>query len=34
VSDLGYERTVDLTTARTRLGLRPAPSSFAGDVER
>lgn len=27
VSHLGYERTLDLTAVRTRLGLRPAPTS-------
>jgi nucleoside-diphosphate-sugar epimerase len=30
VSHLGLERTLDLTAARTRLGLAPAPTSFAG----
>ncbi|HXV92917.1 MAG TPA: SDR family oxidoreductase, partial [Pseudonocardia sp.] len=30
VSHLAFERTLDLTAARTRLGLRPAPTSFAG----
>ncbi|GAA2564758.1 NAD-dependent epimerase/dehydratase family protein [Pseudonocardia hydrocarbonoxydans] len=30
VSQLGMERTLDLTAARTRLGLDPAPTSFAG----
>lgn len=30
VSHLGYERTLDLTAARTRLGLDPPPTSFAG----
>jgi nucleoside-diphosphate-sugar epimerase len=30
VSHLGFERTLDLAAARTRLGLDPAPTSFAG----
>lgn len=30
VSQLGMERTLDLTAARTRLGLDPPPTSFAG----
>ena len=30
VSNLGVERTLDLTAARTRLGLDPAPTSFRG----
>jgi 2-alkyl-3-oxoalkanoate reductase len=30
VSHLGFERTLDLTAARTRLGIDPAPTSFAG----
>jgi nucleoside-diphosphate-sugar epimerase len=30
VGHLGLERTLDLTAARTRLGLDPAPTSFAG----
>lgn len=30
VSHLGHERTLDLTAARQRLGLRPAPTSAAG----
>lgn len=30
VSHLGFERTLDLTAARTRLGLDPAPTSFTG----
>lgn len=30
VSHLAYERTLDLTAARTQLGYRPAPTSFAG----
>ena len=30
VEHLGAERTLDLTAARTRLGLDPAPTSFAG----
>jgi 2-alkyl-3-oxoalkanoate reductase len=33
VSHLGYERTLDLTAARTRLGLHPAPTSFAGAAD-
>jgi 2-alkyl-3-oxoalkanoate reductase len=33
VSHLGYERTLDLTAARTRLGLRPAPTSLDGAAE-
>jgi 2-alkyl-3-oxoalkanoate reductase len=33
VSHLGYERTLDLTAARTRLGLRPAPTSFVGAAD-
>ena len=30
IEHLGAERTLDLTAARTRLGLAPAPTSFAG----
>ena len=30
VSQLGMERTLDLTAARERLGYRPAPTSLAG----
>jgi nucleoside-diphosphate-sugar epimerase len=30
VSHLGYERTLDLTAAHTRLGLRPEPTSIEG----
>lgn len=30
VSHLGLERTLDLTAARTRLGVHPGPTSFAG----
>jgi hypothetical protein len=30
VSQLGVERTLDLTAARTRLGLDPPPTSFSG----
>jgi nucleoside-diphosphate-sugar epimerase len=30
VSHLGFERTLDLAAARTRLGLDPAPTSFTG----
>lgn len=33
VSNLGVERTLDLTAARTRLGLDPAPTSFRGAVD-
>ncbi|TWF76620.1 nucleoside-diphosphate-sugar epimerase [Pseudonocardia hierapolitana] len=33
VSHLGYERTLDLTAARTRLGLDPGPTSFEGAAE-
>ncbi|GAA1667310.1 NAD-dependent epimerase/dehydratase family protein [Fodinicola feengrottensis] len=30
ISHLAYERTLDLTAARQRLGYRPTPTSFAG----
>ena len=33
VSHLGYERTLDLTAARTRLGLDPAPTSMRGAAD-
>jgi nucleoside-diphosphate-sugar epimerase len=33
VCHLGFERTLDLTAARTRLGLAPAPTSFRGAAD-
>jgi hypothetical protein len=30
VSQLGLERTLDLTAARERLGYRPGPTTLAG----
>jgi nucleoside-diphosphate-sugar epimerase len=33
ISQLAVERTLDLSRARTRLGFRPAPTSFAGAAD-
>ncbi|GLY50394.1 NAD-dependent epimerase/dehydratase family protein [Lentzea sp. NBRC 102530] len=32
ISHLAFERTLDITAARTHLGYRPAPTSFAGSA--